>query len=149
MRARLVRGLHGKRVLLLAGPEITPSLAIPASVDWVGFDWYCQPFTTIEQKLATLQSLLPAGSGQRIFLMPEDAPLSACAGITGHETDSDMAALQWDYFSLAEQNPRVIGLMNFGFWTSPAWTGSGASSLPLTVDANERVAARILAAARS
>ncbi len=143
----------GTKVMMIeAGPEITPSLTIPASVDWVGFDWYCQPFTTIEQKLATLQSLLPAGSGQRIFLMPEDAPLSACAGVTGHKTDSDIAALQWDYFNLAEQNPRVIGLMNFGFWTSPAWTGSGgtgASSLPLTVDANERVAARVLAATRS
>ena len=33
------------------------------------------------------------------------------------------------------------------FWTSPTWTdGSGAASLPLTVDANERVAARIFAA---
>jgi hypothetical protein len=38
--------------------------------------------------------------------------------------------------------------MNFGFWTSPPWTtygGTGASELPLTVDANERVAAQILA----
>lgn len=63
-------------------------------------------------------------------------------------TDADIAALQWDYFGLAEQNPRVIGLMNFGFWTSPPWTtsgGTGASELPLTVDANERVAAQILA----
>jgi hypothetical protein len=139
-----------KVMMVEAGPEITPALSIPASVDWVGFDWYCQPFTTIEQRLATLESLLPASSAQRIFLLPEDAPLSACAGVSGHETDADIAALQWDYFSLAEQNPRVIGLMNFGFWTSPAWTGggAGASSLPLTVDANERVAARILAAAR-
>jgi hypothetical protein len=97
-----------------------------------------------------LESLLPASSAQRIFLLPEDAPLSACAGVSGHQTDADIAALQWDYFGLAEQNPRVIGLMNFGFWTSPAWAGggAGASSLPLTVDANERVAARILAATR-
>jgi hypothetical protein len=95
----------GTKVMMVeAGPEITPTLSIPASADWVGFDWYCQPFTTTEQKLATLQPLLPAGSGQRIFLLPENAPLSACAG---------------------------------------------ASSLPLTVDANERVAARILAAARA
>jgi hypothetical protein len=49
-----------------------------------------------------------------------------------------------------QRNPWVIGLMNFGFWTSPPFTaqgGTGASELPLTVDANERVAARILAAA--
>ena len=68
------------------------------------------------------------------FLVPEDAPLSACTGVTGQKPNSDIAALQRDYFDLAEQNPRVIGLMNFGFWTAPAWTsGHGVSSLPLTV----------------
>jgi hypothetical protein len=40
----------------------------------------------------------------------------------------------------------VIGLMDFGFWTAPAWNGGhGASDIPLTVDADERIAARILA----
>ncbi|MBV9854774.1 MAG: hypothetical protein JOY82_09650 [Streptosporangiaceae bacterium] len=138
----------GKKVMMIeAGPEVTSSLVIPSAVDWVGFDWYCQPFAAVEQKLGTLESLT-ATSGQGLFLVPEDAPLSACAGVSGHQTDADIAALQWQYFGLAENNPRVIGLMNFGFWTSPAWTsGSGAASLPLTVDANERVAARILAAA--
>ncbi len=137
----------GKKVMMIeAGPEITSSLAIPSAVDWVGFDWYCQPFSTITQKLSTLESLT-ASSGQGLFLVPEDAPLAQCAGVSGHGTDADIAALQWQYFDLAEQNPRVVGLMNFGFWTAPAWTsGSGAASLPLTVDANERVAARILAA---
>ena len=139
----------GAKVMMIeAGPEITPSLTIPSSVDWIGFDWYCQPFSTIQARLATLQSLVPASSPQRFFLVPEDAPLSQCAGVAGHTTDADIAALQWDYFGLAEQNPRVIGLMNFGFWTSPPWTtsgGTGASELPMTVDANERVAAQILA----
>lgn len=137
-----------KVMMVEAGPKITPALTIPASVDWVGFDWYCQPFSTIQQTLGTLESLLPAGSGQVIFLLPEDAPLAECAGVSGHQTDAGIAALQWQYFNLAEQNPRVVGLMDFGFWSSPAWTsGNGASSLPLTVDSNERVAARILAAA--
>jgi hypothetical protein len=87
-------------------------------------------------------------SSQSLFLLPENAPLSECAGLSGHETDADVAALQWQYFDLARANPRVIGLMNFGFWTAPAWTsGSGAASLPLTVDADERVTTRILAAA--
>jgi hypothetical protein len=139
----------GAKVMMIeAGPKITPSLTIPSSVNWIGFDWYCQPFSTIQARLATLQSLVPASSPQRFFLVPEDAPLSQCAGVAGHTTDADIAALQWDYFRLAEQNPRVIGLMNFGFWTSPPWTtsgGTGASELPLTVDANERVAAQILA----
>jgi hypothetical protein len=148
--ARLIKQTFpGAKVMTIeAGPEITPSLTIPSSVDWIGFDWYCQPFSAIQAKLATLQSLVPASSPQRFFLVPEDAPLSQCAGVAGHTTDADIAALQWDYFRLAEQNPRVIGLMNFGFWTSPPWTtsgGTGASELPLTVDANERVAAQILA----
>jgi hypothetical protein len=137
----------GKKIMMIeAGPKITSSLAIPSGVDWAGFDWYCQPFSTVQQKLSILESLT-ASSDQGLFLVPEDAPLSACAGVTGHQTDADIAALQWDYLGLAEQNPRVIGLMNFGFWTAPAWTsGHGASSLPLTVTANERVAARILPA---
>jgi hypothetical protein len=70
-------------------------------------------------------------------------------GLSGHETDADIAALQWDYYDLAVASPRVIGLLDFGFWTSPAWEngGAGAASLPQTVDSNERVTARILAAA--
>ena len=146
--AQLIKSTFpGKKVMMIeAGPAITSSLVIPSAVDWVGFDWYCQPFSTVQQTLSTLESRT-ASSGQGLFLVPEDAPLSACTSIPGHETDADIAALQWQYFDLAVQNPRVIGLMNFGFWTSPAWTGgSGAASLPLTVDANERVAARILAA---
>jgi hypothetical protein len=134
-------------MMIEAGPEITPSLVIPSGVDWVGFDWYCQPFSTVQQTLGTLEDLT-ARTGQGLFLLPEDAPLSACEGVSGHETDADIAALQWDYCNLAVANPRVIGLMNFGFWVSPAWQngGAGAASLPLTVDSNERVAARILAA---
>jgi hypothetical protein len=145
--AQLIKSTFpGKKVMMIeAGPEVTSSLVIPSAVDWVGFDWYCQPFSVILQKLTTLESRT-ASSG--LFLVPEDAPLSQCAGASGHATDADIAALQRQYFGLAEQNPRVIGLMNFGFWTSPAWAsgGSGAAGLPLTVDANERVSARILAA---
>lgn len=139
----------GARVMMIeAGPAISPSYAVPSAVDWIGFDWYCQPFSKIQATLATLQSLVPAASSQRFFLVPENAPLSACAGDSGHTTDADIAALQRDYFQLAEQNPRVIGLLNFGFWVSPPWTttgGTGASELPQTVDADERVAAQILA----
>jgi hypothetical protein len=139
-----------KVMMIEAGPKVTSSLKIPSSVDWIGFDWYCQPFTTIKQKLSVLLSLVPASSPQRLFLMPEDAPVPACAGVAGHTTDANIAAIQRASLTLAEQNPRVIGLLNFGFWTSAAWTakgGTGASQLPQTVDANERAAAQILAAA--
>ncbi|HEY1644060.1 MAG TPA: hypothetical protein VGG35_25575 [Streptosporangiaceae bacterium] len=139
-----------KVMMIEPGPKVTSSLVIPTSVDWVGFDWYCQPFTTIKQKLATMLSLVPASSPQRFFLMPEDAPVPACAGVAGHTTDGNIAAIQRASLALAEQNPRVIGLLNFGFWTSAAWTakgGTGASELPQTVDADERAAAVILAGA--
>jgi hypothetical protein len=138
-----------KVMMIEAGPKVTSSLKIPSSVDWAGFDWYCQPFTTIKAKLATMLSLVPASSPQRFFLMPDDAPVPACAGIAGHTTDGNIAAIQRASLTLAEQNPRVIGLLNFGFWTSAAWTAkgsTGASELPQTVDADERAAAQILAA---
>jgi hypothetical protein len=152
--ARLIKQTFpGVKVMMIeAGPKVTSSLSIPASVDWIGFDWYCQPFTTIKSKLATLQALIPASSPQRFFLVPEDAPVPACAGVAGHTTDENIAAIQRANLALAEQNPRVIGLLNFGFWTSAAWMakgGTGASELPQTVDADERVAAQILAAAAS
>jgi hypothetical protein len=146
--AQLIKSTFpGKKVMMIeAGPKVTSALVIPSAVDWVGFDWYCQPFTTIQQKLSTLESVT-ASSGQGLFLVPEDAPQANCASVAGHQTDADIAAIQRQYYNLAVQNPRVIGLLNFGFWTSPAWTGgSGSASLPLTVDSNERIAARILAA---
>ena len=58
---------------------------------------------------------------------PEAAPLSECGGAAGHATDAQIAALQWDYFELALAHPRVIGLLNFGFWTS----GKASAQLPL------------------
>ncbi len=120
--AQLIKSTFpGKKVMMIkAGPEVTSSPLIPPAVDWVGFDWYCQPFSVIQQKLTTLESVT-ASSKQGLFLVPEDAPLAQCAGASGHAADADIAALQRQYFGLAEQNPRVIGLMDFGFWTSPGW----------------------------
>jgi hypothetical protein len=134
-----------KIMMVEAGPAVTPSLVVPSDVDWVGFDWYCKPIATISTTLKTLESRMSAG--QSAFLLPEDAPLAECGGAAGHATDADIAALQHQYFTLAAADPRVIGLMNFGFWTSQDWTDPGAvgvSSLPQTLDSNEREAARIL-----
>ncbi|HEY7488560.1 MAG TPA: hypothetical protein VH912_29230 [Streptosporangiaceae bacterium] len=80
---------------------------------------------------------------------PVAAKSPACASTPGHQSDTDIAALQWKYLQLAQRQPRVIGLLNFGFWTGTPWTGGGhgASDLPSTVDAHERIAARVLSAA--
>jgi hypothetical protein len=130
----------GVPVLMIeAGPSVTPGMVVPDAVDWVSFDWYCHPIGDIEQTLNVLES---RSAGKPVLLVPEAAPLRACGGAPGHATDADIAALQWDYFHLAERHPRVIGLLAFGPWVS----GYKPADLPLTTDAQERIAARILPA---
>ena len=140
--ARTIKHTHPSTPVMMveAGPKVTESLQVPANVDWVGFDWYCRPFSDIRAKLATLERRTAAH--QRLFLMPEAAPLPECGGRPGHATDAEIARLQWDYFRLAESHPRVVGLLAFGFWTS----GHDSSDLPLTVAAHRQIAARILRA---
>jgi hypothetical protein len=120
-------------MMVEAGPKVTGSLRVPSEVDWVGFDWYCQPFSRVRDKLSTLEGV--TASHQRLVLMPEAAPLSQCEGTT----DVELAALQWEYFHLAEEHPRVIALLAFGFWTS----GHDSADLPLTVRAHRQIAARV------
>ncbi|MBS1679722.1 MAG: hypothetical protein JST08_20335 [Actinobacteria bacterium] len=124
-------------MMVEAGPQVTSALQVPASVDWVGFDWYCRPFKTIEEKLAVLTDRI--GAAQSLFLVPEAAPLEACGGSAGHATDAEIAALQYRYYDLALSNPRVIGLLAFGFWTS----GYGSAQLPQTVAAHQAIFAAI------
>jgi hypothetical protein len=124
-------------MMVEAGPQVTPSLKVPTSVNWVGFDWYCQPFADVERTLATLTSRVTPS--QSLFLVPEAAPLQACGGAPGHATDAEIAALQYDYLELAQSNPRVIGLLAFGFWTS----GHGSGQLPQTVAAHQDIYNRI------
>jgi len=124
-------------MMVEAGPEVSSSLQIPTSVDWVGFDWYCRPFSDVEKTLATLTSRVHPH--QSLFVVAESAPLQACGGKPGHATDAEIANLQYEYWRLAESNPRVIGLLAFGFWTS----GYGSADLPLTVAAHEAIFASL------
>ena len=126
-------------MMIEAGPKVTTALQVPANVDWVGFDWYCQPYTTIEARLATLERRTRATQG--LFLMPEAAPLKECGGKPGHRTDAEIAQLQWSYYTMAvNRHPRVIGLLNFGFWTS----GHDSRDLPKTVAMHRKIASRII-----
>lgn len=129
-----------KVMMVEAGPQVTSSLKVPPSVDWVGFDWYCQPFETITEKLAILTGRITPT--QSLFLVPESAPLAACGGAPGHATDVEIAKLQYQYFLLALSNPRVIGMLAFGFWTS----GYGSAQLPFTVAVHRKIFAAIVAA---
>lgn len=124
-------------MMVEAGPQVSSSLQVPAAVDWVGFDWYCRPFTDVQRTLATLSTRI--SPQQSLFLVMESAPLQACGGAKGHATDADIAALQYQYLRLANSNPRVIGLLAFGFWTS----GYGSAQLPLTVAAHRYIWSQI------
>jgi hypothetical protein len=124
-------------MMVEAGPQVSSSLQVPTSVNWVGFDWYCQPFSIVQRTLATLSSRIHPS--QSLFLLPEAAPLPACGGAAGHATDAEIAPLQYQYLQLAASNPRVIGLLAFGFWTS----GYGSAQLPRTVAAHRDIYARI------
>jgi hypothetical protein len=125
-------------MMVEAGPQVTSSLQVPAAVDWVGFDWYCQPFSTVERTLSTLTGRI--NPNQSLILLMESAPLPECGGAPGHATDAQIAALQSEYFRLATGNPRVIGLLAFGFWTS----GLGSAQLPLTVTTHEAIYRQIV-----
>ena len=113
---------------------------MPPQVDWVGFDYYCRPFSDIEAKLAILERRTTPR--QRLWLVPEAVPMTPeeCGTTIGQRTDAQIAALQYQYFALAERHPRVIGLMPFGFWTS----GYDSGDLPRTVAAHRAIAARVI-----
>ncbi len=132
------RTFPGVPVMMVeAEPQIGPSLQVPAAVDWVGFDWYCHAFSEVESTLATLTSRI--GPAQSLFMVMESAPLKECGDSKGHATDAEIAALQYAYLHLANSNPRVIGLLAFGFWTS----GHDSADLPLTVTAHEHIWSQI------
>jgi hypothetical protein len=138
--ARLIKTTFpGTKVMLVEAGYKVPTMTVPDEVDWVGFDEYCEPVSYVEQLLNELEPKLAAH--QQVFLFPQAAPLRACAGKAGYSTDADIARLQWDYLALAERRPRVGGLMTFGLWVE----GAAAAQLPATVDAHERIMARIIA----
>jgi hypothetical protein len=127
------------KVMLVEAAYKVPTIQVPAEVDWVGFDQYCLPVSQVEQTLRTLEQRTP--NGQRLFVFPQAAPLAACGDAAGYRTDAELAKLQWDYLALAERHPRVLGLMTFGLWVE----GTNAPTLPETIDAHERIAARLIA----
>jgi hypothetical protein len=107
---------------------------IPAGIDWVGFDWYCQGRDEIVATLRSLESQL--APNQRTFLMPESTT-RMCAG----STDSTIAAEQSTYLDIAAADPRVVSLMNFGWWLPPKYGGDmdPLAKLPLTAQAQRHL----------
>ncbi|MEW9547765.1 hypothetical protein [Nonomuraea sp. NPDC050783] len=125
-------------MMVEASTKVNSALRVPPEVDWVGFDWYCRTGAEIEPMLRTLESV--TGPEQKLFLMPQAAPLKACGSKAGYQSDADLAELQWDYVDLARRHPRVIGLLAFGLWVE----STPVSRLPRTIEAHERIAAKLL-----
>jgi hypothetical protein len=125
-----------KVFLNFAAPSVTASVPIPKSVDWVGFDQYCVPMSTVETTLKTLEQATAQRPDIQLFVYTESAR-NLC-GTT--KSDAAIAALQWQYYELALRHPRVAGLLPFGLWTSEP----SLSPLGKTIDAQQRIAARII-----
>jgi hypothetical protein len=132
----------GKIVMMtLDGPSVVNSQRrIPAGIDWVGFDWYCQGHDALASTLTTLESRLESPY-QRTYLMPESAPLT-CQGTD----DGGIAAAQQAYVDIAAADPRVTCLLNFGWWFSASYGGdmNPLADLPLTAQTQRTLGERIV-----
>jgi hypothetical protein len=132
----------GKIVALnLSGPSIRRIQPgeIPADIDWVGFDWYCQGPDVTSSLLDRLKNQLTTAY-QRVFVDPEAADVAECAG----RSDAYLAASQTMYENLANRDPRVVYLMHFGWWLfAEGGSMSPFSSLPQTAAALRGVGQRI------
>jgi hypothetical protein len=145
--ATLIKDTYPDTPVMLneAGPAVTNAFHVPDQVDWVSFDWYCQPATRIDATLSTLERQVPDRAGRNLFLFAEVTPI--CTG----QTDQSLAAGLDQYRRTAEAHPRVAGIVLFGPWTgvgttSPPPGQPTPSQYPMSTDAQERLAARILGA---
>jgi hypothetical protein len=109
------RQVNGATVWDLTSP-------VPAGVDLVGFDHYCQGRATVQQELAALQAVL-ASPDQHLVLFPESLTTDL-----GCSSDAITAANNADYRAIAAENPRVVYLNNFRWLGTQYATGT----VPLT-----------------
>jgi hypothetical protein len=98
----------------------------------VGFDWYCLGSPTLSTTLNTLQSRLTAY--QHLYLIPESA-----TGQCGGSTYASIAARQSVYLQLAASNPRVVALLNFGWWLGGAGETNPFVNLRQTAQAQKNI----------
>jgi len=110
-----VRAAFPTQLLLLtldgASVHASDRKAIPPQIDLVGFDAYCRSESELAGTLGTLKSRLTVD--QHLYLVPESAAGKKWCPNT---TDADIAAKQDVYFRLAAADPRVVSLLNFGWW---------------------------------
>jgi hypothetical protein len=112
-------------MVVFAVPSLTPSFAVPAGADWLGFDCY-EPIGVVAKHMRFLRSKLQ--SHQRLFLVPQSFLNKAAP------TDEELAKLNLRYYELASSDPLVIGLLNFGLFTD-----AKAGSIPLTLQMQRKI----------
>ena len=126
-------------ILSFAAPTLAGTFQVPADVDWVAFDQYCTGMTTVSDSLHALENGAP---GRDVLLFVQSAPLSACPASAN--TDAAIAAAQQNYLRLAQSDPRVIGLFEFGLWAPGVYPSEQTpADVPATTDAQERIAAQL------
>lgn len=127
-------------IMSFAAPTVGKPFQVPADVDWVAFDQYCQPMSTVTGNLHALEAGAP---GKPVLLFVQSSPLSGCPATAN--TDAAIAAAQQNYLHLAQSDPRVTGLFEFGLWATPDVypTEQTPVDVPLTTDGQERIAAQL------
>lgn len=95
-------------------------------LDWVGADKYVSVsnFTQITTMNTNLKNKRP---NNNIFLIPQTY-------FEGTLTDAAVAEINWMYYDMALNNPKVIGLWNFGLWSSQQ-----PSEVPVTLESQRLI----------
>ena len=122
-------------MVVFAVPSFTQSFVVPAKADWVGFDVY-KDIATVALHMRFLKNKLR--THQRIFLVPQSFMNKTAPD------DKALARLNWEYYELARNEPRVIGLLAFGLFTH-----AKAAELPLTLEAQREIGERIIKNSRT
>ncbi len=124
-------------MIIMAPTNLTSKSYIPTQADWIGVDKYCADLSDLESVLGTLDGLMTGK--QRQFLVPE-SDLIQCPG----ETDWTLAVRQKEYFEIARHHPSVVGIMNFRNWMDPSTVLHPLTSLPMTMDQQQRFGNAVL-----
>ncbi len=102
------------------------------SLDWIGADEYV-PVSNFSEITNLINILGNKRPDNNIFLIPQ-------TDFEGTTTDADVAAINWMFYNMALSNPRVIGLWNFGLWSSTT-----PSQVPITLEVQKLIGKAITA----
>ncbi|MFI4911505.1 MAG: hypothetical protein ACIAQZ_07545 [Sedimentisphaeraceae bacterium JB056] len=87
---------------------------IPTNIDWVGVDKYSCSFTDIVDLVDNLETYL--ASWQYIFLVPQATTFKSCSSVANSSLeveDWQVHNWSWDYWDLANGDPRIVGMLSF------------------------------------